>query len=51
MPLRANQTVIEVLTPKELDEVMDPDNYLGKAPEMVDHAIAQAEAKLGRKIL
>jgi adenylosuccinate lyase len=49
--LRANKTVIKALTSEELDEVMDPDNYLGKAPEMVDCAIAKAEAELGHKIL
>lgn len=49
--LRANKTVTKYLSPKELDAVMDPDNYVGKAPEMVDRTIARAEATLGRKII
>jgi adenylosuccinate lyase len=49
--LKANKTVTKHLNAKELDEVMDPDNYVGKAPEMVDRVIATAEATLGRKII
>lgn len=49
--LKANSTVKKHLSAKELDAVMEPDNYLGKAPEMVDRTIARAEAELGRKII
>jgi adenylosuccinate lyase len=49
--LKENKTVAKLLTLKELDAVMEPDNYVGKAPEMVDRTIAQAEAALGRKII
>ncbi|MDW5564201.1 MAG: adenylosuccinate lyase [Methanomassiliicoccus sp.] len=49
--LRANKTVTKHLSPKELDAVMNPDNYVGKAPEMVDRTVARAEAELGRKII
>lgn len=49
--LKANATVKKYLSAKELDAVMDPDNYVGKAPEMVDRTIARAEATLGRKII
>jgi len=49
--LKANTTVKKYLSAKELDAVMDPDNYVGKAPEMVDRTIARAEATLGRKII
>jgi adenylosuccinate lyase len=49
--LKANSTVKKLLSAKELEAVMEPDNYLGKAPEMVDRTIARAEAELGRKII
>lgn len=49
--LKANRAVTKLLRGKELDKVMDPTNYVGKAPEMVDRTIAYAEAKLGRKII
>jgi adenylosuccinate lyase len=49
--LKANRAVTKLLKGKELDKVMDPTNYVGKAPEMVDRTIAYAEASLGRKIL
>jgi len=39
-----------LLSASELDEVMDPDNYLGKAPEMTDRVVARAEKVLGTKI-
>ena len=49
--LKENKTVTKLLSANELDAVMRPDNYVGKAPEMVDRTIAQAEAALGRKII
>lgn len=49
--LKANRMVMKYLSAKELEAVMDPDNYVGKAPEMVDRTIARAEATLGRKII
>ena len=49
--LKANKVVAKHLSAKELDAVMEPDNYVGKAPEMVDRTIARAEATLGRKII
>jgi adenylosuccinate lyase len=48
--LKANRSVTRLLKAKELDRVMDPDNYVGKAPELVDRIIAMAEVRLGRKI-
>ena len=49
--LKANRSVTKLLKAKELDRVMEPDNYIGKAPEMVDRTIAFAETCLGRKII
>ncbi len=42
--------VTALLTPQELDRVMDPDNYVGKAPELVDRVVAKASTALGRKL-
>ncbi|MBI0583852.1 MAG: adenylosuccinate lyase [Methanomassiliicoccus sp.] len=49
--LKANNAVMKLLSAVELDAVMEPTNYVGKAPEMVDRTIWQAQAELGRKIL
>jgi len=49
--LKANRAVSKLLKGKELDMVMDPTNYVGQAPEMVDRTVAYAEATLGRKII
>jgi len=48
--LSENKEVMTLLSASELDEVMDPDNYLGKAPEMTDRVVARAEKVLGTKI-
>ncbi len=49
--LKENKAVTKLLSAKDLDAVMEPDNYVGKAPELVDRTIDQATAALGRKIL
>jgi adenylosuccinate lyase len=49
--LKESKAVTKLLTAKELDAVMEPTNYVGKAPEMVDRTISQAQAALGRMIL
>ena len=33
----------------ELDDLMDPRNYVGKAPEMVDRAVAKGERLLNKQ--
>lgn len=47
--LAADGTVASLLSPEELDAVMEPDNYLGRAPEMTDRVIAQAERAIGKR--
>ena len=41
---------MSLISPKELDAIMSPDNYLGKAPEMVDSVVQHAELVLGMKV-
>jgi adenylosuccinate lyase len=42
--------VAALMSTEELEEVMRPENYIGKAPEIVDRAVARAELSLGIKI-
>jgi len=48
--LEADPTASSLLTKEELDRAMDPDNYVGKAPELADQAVSMAESALGIKI-
>lgn len=44
------QDIRELLSEEELEEVMDPKNYLGASKELIDKAIYRAEIVTGRKI-
>lgn len=44
-----SKEAMSLLTEKELDAVMGPDSYVGKAPEMTDRVVAMAEKAVGRK--
>jgi adenylosuccinate lyase len=44
--LRGSEQVVEVLSDKELTAAMMPENYLGKAPEMVDRVATKAKKLL-----
>ncbi|NYT12144.1 MAG: adenylosuccinate lyase [Methanomassiliicoccales archaeon] len=48
--LRNNDEVISLISDDELEKVMDPKNYVGKSPEIVDRTVAKAELLLGIKI-
>lgn len=45
--LMENAQVAALLSGDELDAVMDPINYLGKAPELTDRVVQQARRSLG----
>ncbi len=45
--LMENAQVAALLSGDELDAVMDPINYLGKAPELTDRVVKQARRSLG----
>ena len=42
--------IASLISEAELREVMDPESYVGKAPEIVDRQVARAELVLGIKI-
>ncbi len=48
--LRESKEVMSLLSPQELDAAMDPDNYVGSAPQMVDQVVKAAERALGKKV-
>ncbi|HSV42387.1 MAG TPA: adenylosuccinate lyase, partial [Methanomassiliicoccales archaeon] len=47
--LLKDEKVAKLLTEEELDEVMDPTNYVGKAPELTDMVVKKAKASVGKK--
>jgi adenylosuccinate lyase len=48
--LKDDEEVTLLISEKELEKVMNPENYIGKAPEIVDRAVAKAELLLSLKI-
>ena len=48
--LKDDEEVTLLISEKELEKVMKPENYIGKAPEIVDRMVAKAELLLGLKI-
>jgi adenylosuccinate lyase len=48
--IAANKEAMSLLSPRELDAAMDPDRYIGKAPEMTDQVVKQVELVLGRLV-
>jgi adenylosuccinate lyase len=50
--LAENGTVKELLSPQEIEQVMDPQNYLGTAPEQVDRVVEKTlKERLERGLL
>ncbi len=47
--LLKDKAVRSCMTTKELDAIMDPNNYLGVAPELTDRVVAKARAFLPKK--
>lgn len=47
--MQQNPEVQKILTPKEMAELVDPNNYLGVASDVVDKVLAQAKSRLGKK--
>ena len=48
--LLEREDLMEVMTPDEVRQAMDPANYTGGAAEIVDRVVAEAEKALGRKV-
>jgi len=48
--LAASDEIMDLMSTDELSRIMDPENYLGKAPEIVDLIIDKAEHALGIKV-
>ena len=48
--LLEREDLMEVMTPDEVRQAMDPANYTGGAAEIVDRVVAEAERALGRKV-
>ncbi|MHA1286834.1 MAG: adenylosuccinate lyase, partial [Candidatus Thorarchaeota archaeon] len=48
--LLREEEVSSLISEAELREVMDPESYVGKAPEIVDRQVARAELVLGIRI-
>jgi adenylosuccinate lyase len=50
--LAENSTVKELLSPQEIEQVMDPQNYLGTAPEQVERVVEKTlKERLARGLL
>ena len=45
-----SKEIMSVMNEKDLDRVMAPENYLGKAPEIVDEVVKRAEKLVGKTI-
>lgn len=49
--LLENSEVMKLVTESELDAALDPNSYVGSAPQMVDKIVADAEKLLGKRIV
>ncbi len=47
--LLESKEIMSLISINELDDLMDPRNYVGKAPEMVDRAVAKGERLLNKQ--
>ena len=49
--LLESDEVMALVTESELDAALDPNSYVGSAPQMVDRIVADAEKLLGKRIV
>lgn len=49
--LLENAEVMKLVNEAELDAALDPNSYVGSAPQMVDKVTAEAEKLLGKRIV
>ncbi len=47
--VKNHKQIIELFSEKEIDKILDPQNYIGLAPEVVDRVVKEIEEKIMKK--